>query len=118
MKLIKVASLGTDSKVCYDALGIMFNVPENFRKTIKIGDFCTIISKHFDRSTVINEDTGVTSLTGPAFDREQVSSIGTKAEILANAGESKLLDKELELWVAKETAVIAKEYDLSKVGAA
>lgn len=123
MKLIKIAQLGKDNKVCYDAAGNMYHVPENFRATIKVGEFCTIINKHFENSTVIathdilNDKgevvtaAGEKSLTGPAFDRLQVSSVGDKDTVLANAGESQLLAKELDLWVAKETATIAVKYD-------
>lgn len=110
MKLIKVSALGTDNKVCYDAVNDMFHIPKNLRETIKVGDFATIINKHFDVSSVTNNETGETTLSGPAFDRLQVSSIGTKDEVLSNAGESGLLAKELDLWINKETATIAAKY--------
>lgn len=120
MKLIKVASLGTDNKVCYNAVGEMFHVPKNFRATITVGSYATIISKHFDQSSVAvldadNKPTGEVQLVDKPFDRLQVSSIGTKDEILANAGESNMLDKELDLWVTKATAEVAVKYDISQL---
>lgn len=112
MKSIKVATLGKDNKVAYNAAGEQFFVPEPLRTAITTASFAIVISKSFTSKTDDVEGSPTYGKVIPCdeWTRQQLSFIGTKDEVLQAKAESTLLDREESAFIAQETKKLESKY--------
>lgn len=128
MNLIQITRVGKDNKTAFESNeAIQFFVPKHLRDKATVGAMAIANPKTFTSRAKTDPVTGevLTNADGTnqleaceAWTRQDITFIGTEQECLKAFTSSDILAVKAKAYIAKETAVIAKEYDLSQVGAA
>lgn len=114
MKLINIATLGEGNKVCYDAAGNRYFIPEVMRKSAKAGEYAIVNQKTFTSRTNSeegHENFGKIEACAP-WTREDITFIGDKETAIKTKAASRLLEAEEDAYVAQETALLQKTYNV------
>ena len=115
MKLLNVATLGTENKVFYDAAGNMYSVVKPLRATIKVGDTVIVNEKTFTSRT--NPTTQQIEECAP-WTKQVATFAGTRAAAIAAKNESALIGLEEEAYLAEQTKEVRKKFNLADAGVA